>query len=113
MSIPGRQPPPSVSLDQQIRDLEQRLEQRRQSSTLHAAALKRSLRQKVRSPVTLLLAGAVGFALGLVVPLGKLGRPAHKDSKSAGGATVLAVTMDALTLVGAVMALLQATKTKR
>lgn len=77
-------PPDDASLDQHIRRVEQRLLQRRASSRQHLALIRSQLRTRMTSPLALLLAGGVGFALG-----------ASKDSSSAAASPTAPTTASA------------------
>ena len=107
----GHQPAPADSLDQQILDVELRLMQRRRSSRQHGAALRQRLRDTLSSPLMLLVAAGVGFALG---PWSWRRKAAPSVAQGAGGGpSLLSTIMKALTLAGAVMAILPAAKTPK
>ena len=106
-------PSPAGSLDRQISDVEERLALRRQSSKVHASALGQRLRDKLSSPVTLLIAAGVGFAAGHFNPFRKSGASARVDESGAGRHRLLATIMEALSLAGTLMAMLPAIEAAR
>lgn len=102
------QPSRVGSLNQRISDAERRLGLRRRSSKRHASALGQRLRDKLSSPVTLLIAAGVGFAAGHFSPIRKTGASAGVDESGGVGHRLLATIMEALSLAGVVMAMLPA-----
>lgn len=104
-STPGSSP--VISLDQQIRNAEQRLMRRRESSVLHAAALKRGLLGLLVSPVTLLVTAGIGWFIA-----GRSSKPPRRARRSRLRAasrgkepSVFATINNLLTLAGSIMAL--------
>jgi len=95
-----------ASLDQQIRMVEQRLLQRRASSASHFALFRWQLREKLTSPLVLLLAGGIGFAMGP----SKRSKPAESSAAaSAGNAAIrfLPTMFSMVSLAGSVMTLVE------
>ncbi len=56
------------SLNDQIREAERRLQNRRRLVRIRGAALGRTLRQRITGPTGLLWAGGVGFLVGELTP---------------------------------------------
>jgi hypothetical protein len=98
-SLPASQ---SGSLDHQIDATERRLALRYCESTAHAVALKAGVRKKLGSPMALLLATGVGFALGQI-------RTKREKKPVTGGAASRFFTptglLQMVSLAGSVMAL--------
>lgn len=98
--------PSDASLDQQIRRIEQRLMRRRESSREHMAGFRRQVRERMASPVILLLAGGLGFALSAFTG----SKPAPSSSTSAPrpeGVRLLSTMVTMVSLGGSVMTLWQ------
>ncbi|MEO8135961.1 MAG: hypothetical protein ABI831_18540 [Betaproteobacteria bacterium] len=100
------------SLDVEIGDIELRLRSRRAASTLHAADIERKLRDKLSSPIALLVAAGAGFAAGRFGVFRKRHSPAAVDGQvvesgpGIDGAKLLNRIMDGLTLAGTIMSML-------
>lgn len=96
-----------ASLDRQIRAVEQRLMRHRASSSLRLATFRRQLRDRMTSPLVLLMATGIGFAMG------QSGRstPARSSSAEAppgaGGIQLLSTMLSMVSLTGSVMTLIQ------
>lgn len=100
--------PDEASLDQKIRMVEQRLMRRRASSRLHLATFRWQLRDRMTSPLALLLATGIGFALGgSTKGSGSAQYAAAKAPPGAGGAQFLSTMLSMVSLAGSVMTLLQ------
>jgi hypothetical protein len=107
MTSTRRDPPIPASLDRRIRQAEQRLADRQRSTGVHAAALGRTLRGALSSPVTLLIAAGAGFALGQFSK--RRGARACPDGDPPrAGRSIFATLMEAITLASTVMAILPA-----
>lgn len=102
----------SLPLEQQIRDTERRLAERRRSAGAHLAAAKRRVRAGLNSPLTLLVAFGVGIGLGQVSATRRRRRQAPpapaRAARDAVGAGVLPLMLDVLRLAAPIMALLSA-----
>jgi hypothetical protein len=96
-----------ASLDRRIRETEQRLADRQRSAGVHAAALDRTLREGLSSPITLLIAAGAGFALGQFSRR-RRARACPDGEPPRAGRSILAALMEALTLASTVMAMLPA-----
>lgn len=95
---------PTVSLNSEIREMEQQLHQRQFLFALQKESFKQCLRDKLRSPKTMLIAAGAGFTLGYF-SLRKNNVPAEgKTSRIS--SLILSVT-DVLMITGSVMALFQ------
>jgi len=107
MTNAGKSPQASQSgsLEHQIDATERRLALRYCESTAHAAALKTGVRKKLSSPMALLLATGVGFALGQIT--------AKREKKPVTGPSEIAANrfftptglLQMVSLAGSVMAL--------
>ena len=107
------------SLDAEIGEIERQMRGHRASSTLHAAAVERSLREKASSPVALLVAAGAGFAAGHFGVFRKNRhhevageRDTHDDEsgrherRGFNGASLMNQIMQGLSLAGTIMSLL-------
>lgn len=94
--------PDDVSLDEKIRIVEQRLMRRRASSRVRLATFRWQLRDRMTSPLALLLAAGIGFAMG-----GSKGSGSAETPPGAGGAQFLSTMLSMVSLTGSVMTLLQ------
>jgi len=99
-------PSPSVSLDQRISDLERRVAERRRSSSVHSAAIAQRVRDALGSPIALLVAAGIGFAVSRFGLSRKSGPPEREDAAGAGGHSLLSTVMEAVGLAGTLMAML-------
>lgn len=103
--IPTRLPD-DASLDQQIRMVEQRLSRRRASSSLRLSLFRTQLRDSMTSPLALLLAASIGFAMGP----SKGSRPAPSSAEASPGVAdirFLPTAVSMVSLAGSVMTLWQ------
>ena len=96
-----------VSLNQRIRETEHQLADRQRSVGLRAAALRRSFRAGLGSPITLLVAGGVGFAVGQFSKR-KLRAPHAGTALPGARPSFVATLLEAFTLATTVMAMLPA-----
>lgn len=94
--------PDDASLDDKIRMVEQRLMRRRASSRVRLATFRWQLRDRMTSPLALLLAAGIGFAMG-----GSKGSGSAQAQPGAGGAQFLSTMLSMVSLTGSVMTLLQ------
>jgi len=101
-------PQPSLPLEQQIRNAERRLAERRRSASAHLATAKRRARAGLTSPATLLVALGVGVALGQFVSMRRERAPRApvRGTLEASGAGVLAMLLDALRIAAPLVAML-------
>jgi hypothetical protein len=101
-------PQPSLPLEQQIRNSERRLAERRRSASAHLATAQRRARAGLTSPGTLLVALGVGVALGQFVSMRRdpVPRAPVRGAGEASGAGVLAMLLDALRIVAPLVAML-------
>jgi len=98
--------PKDATLDQQILMVEQRLLQRRASSASHLALFRWQLRQKMTSPLVLLLAGGIGFAMGPSTG-SKSARPSAAASAGSAAVRFLPTMLSMVSLTGSVMTLVE------
>lgn len=108
-NIPRR----TLPLETQIREVERRLAEQRLSASAHLAATKERLRNRLSSPVTLLVAFGGGIALGhfTSTPRERASQApvrTERDTKSAG---LLSMLVDALRLAAPIVAMLSAMNT--
>ena len=96
---------PSLSVNRQIRDVEARLYANRDTARARATVVGDQLREKLSSPVALIVAGGLGFAVAHYHVRPKE-RVADDDDDHQGGAPVLARVMDLISLIGSITALL-------
>ncbi|MEX2130042.1 MAG: hypothetical protein WD772_01040 [Pseudohongiellaceae bacterium] len=105
-----RVPRSSARLNKQIRELDWQLHRRRKALLQHRTALNEEIRAKLRSPVTTVIALALGFVLGNSHVLRKHGSkisvPAAGTSpgKLQRSATLLMRINSALTILNALLA---------
>ncbi|HRP76328.1 MAG TPA: hypothetical protein PKZ27_12045 [Rhodocyclaceae bacterium] len=95
-----------ASLDRQIRVVEQRLMRHRASSSLRLATFRRQLRDRMTSPLVLLMATGIGFAMGQsrrATPV----RSSPEAPPGAGGIQLLSTMLSMVSLTGSVMTLIQ------
>jgi hypothetical protein len=102
------------SINRQIRDIETRLFTNRDDARARAAVVGGELRDKLGSPIALLVAGGVGFAIAEYTSRRKP-EPTREavdlDDRADGHepeTPILASVMDLLSLAGSIMALLPA-----
>jgi hypothetical protein len=95
-----------ASLDHKIRMVEQRLMRRRASSRVRLATFRWQLRDRMTSPLALLLAAGIGFAMGGSKGSGSA-QYAAEAPPGAGGAQFLSTMLSMVSLTGSVMTLLQ------
>ncbi|HRQ57567.1 MAG TPA: hypothetical protein PLN31_09115 [Azoarcus taiwanensis] len=98
--------PDDASLDLQIRRIEQRLNRHRVSSKAHRARFRWQLREGMTSPLMLLLASGLGFALGA----SSGSKPAPTSSHAgprAEGIRLLSTMVSMVSLAGSVVTLWQ------
>jgi hypothetical protein len=107
MSTTNRDSTRPAPLNQRIREAEQRLAGRQRSIGFRAAALGRNLREKLSSPITLLVAVGAGFAIGQFSKRKRAEPRADSDPPST-RPSIFATLMDAFTLATTVMAMLPA-----
>ncbi len=96
-----------ASLDQKIRMVEQRLMRRRASSRLRLATFRWQLRDRMTSPLALLLATGIGFAMGGSKGSGSVQYAAAEAPPGAGVAQFLSTMLSTVSLAGSFMTLLQ------
>ena len=107
MSTANRNSTRPASLNQRIREAERQLAGRQRSIGFRAAALGRSVRENLSSPIALLVAAGVGFAIGQFSKRKSAEPHAGTDPPSA-RPSIFATLMDAFTLASTVMAMLPA-----
>jgi hypothetical protein len=98
---------PAASLDEQILEVERRLIRRHASSTSNRAAIRRHVRETISSPLTLLLAAGVGFAMGHFRRPHTARSSVTDTAGGTGGALSLSTMLSAVSLAGSIMTLLQ------
>lgn len=98
--------PQSTSLTQQIRVVEQRLLRRRAASRLRLARCTSQLRESITSPLALLLAAAIGFALGPSTG-SRSAASSAKASRRVSGLRLLPAAVSMLSMAGSMMSLWQ------
>ena len=107
MSTPNRDSTRPAPLNQRIREVEQQLAGRQRSIGFRAAALARNLREKLSSPITLLVAAGAGFAIGQFSKR-KRAEPHTGTDPANTRPSIFATLMDAFSLATTVMAMLPA-----
>lgn len=95
----------AASLNQQIVLVQQHLAQHRLESALHAATLQQGLRERLASPLALLTAGAVGFAINRLLPW-------RSNKPGAGSAAPWTKLLDAIALLTALVNLIPSANKK-
>lgn len=103
----------TLPLETQIRDVERGLAEQRLSARAHVAAAKESLRSRLTSPVTLLVAFGGGIALGQFTSTPRrrtspAPEPAEREAKSSGRLSML---VNALRIAAPIVAMLSTTNT--
>jgi hypothetical protein len=96
-----------VSLDERIRQTERQLAGRQSSIGVRAAALGRSVRENLSSPIALLVAAGAGFAIGQYSKR-KKAEPTAESEPSSVRPSIFATLMDAITLATTVLAMFPA-----
>lgn len=96
---------PSVSLNKQIRNMEQQLRQSQCSFMLQTASFKKCLREKLRTPTAIFVAAGVGFSIGYF----NIRRNCvhAKEKNSSKGASLFLLITDILMIAGSFIAILQ------
>lgn len=97
--------PDDASLDQQIRMVEQRMMRRRAASKARLALFRSQLRDRMTSPLVLLLAAGVGFAMG--PSKGSKSASSAEAPPRADGVRLLSTIVSWVSLTGSVMTLWQ------
>ncbi|MGL1833640.1 hypothetical protein ACKVEX_08540 [Rhodocyclaceae bacterium SMB388] len=98
--------PDGASLDQQIRIVEQRMIRHRASSKARLVLFRAQLRDRMTSPLALLLAAGVGFAMG-PSRVSKHAQPPAEAPPRADGVQLLSTIVSWVSLTGSVMTLWQ------
>lgn len=94
-----------ASLDRRIRETEDRLARRRETVGFRAASLGRNLREKLSSPLAVLVAAGAGFAIGHFSRCNTAQTQADGDSGTP-RQSVFATLLEAFTLASTVIAML-------
>ena len=95
----------SASLNLRIREVEQRLARRQTLIRAGAATLGRDIREKLSSPIALLVAVGAGFAIGQFSQC-KRAEPDADTERSTTRPSIFATVMDAYILARPIMAML-------
>lgn len=104
---------PAASLDEQILEVERRLIRRHASSTSNRAAVRRHVHDTISSPLTLLLAAGVGFAIGHFRRPHTARSSAAEAGGGSGGVSSMSTMLSAVSLAGSIMTLLQRIRDER